>query len=306
MIAVIGQMTALIVCGLLWRVAQPGGIAADSLRPSITAVVYYLFLPALVLDVLWRAPLGLHSLAISAVAGSGVFLGALLGWWGSRALGHSRATVGAVVLAAGWPNATYLGLPVLERMLGDSGRVIAIQFDLFACTPLLLTLGVGLARHFGSESSGPRVGSVVALLRVPALWAAAVAVVLNLLQVPLPVWLEDWLGLLGRAVIPLMLFALGLALGFGHLSRVRPAALMLVTLIQLVVMPAFAWFVTMQLGLSGALQLGVVLEAAMPSMVLGIVFCDRFGLDSSLYAAVVTWTTILSLATLPLWYALLA
>jgi predicted permease len=40
----------------------------------------------------------------------------------------------------------------------------------------------------------------------------------------------------------------------------------------------------------------------MPSMVLGIVFCDRYGLDTALYAAAVTVTTALSLITLPFWY----
>jgi len=41
----------------------------------------------------------------------------------------------------------------------------------------------------------------------------------------------------------------------------------------------------------------------MPSMVLGIVICDRFNLDTSLYAAAVTVTTAMSLLTLPLWHA---
>jgi len=41
---------------------------------------------------------------------------------------------------------------------------------------------------------------------------------------------------------------------------------------------------------------------AMPCMVLGIVFCDRYQLDGSLYAMAVTVTTLLSLVTLPFWY----
>jgi len=39
--------------------------------------------------------------------------------------------------------------------------------------------------------------------------------------------------------------------------------------------------------------------------VLGIVFCDRYKLDSALYAMMVTVTTALSLITLPLWHQLL-
>jgi predicted permease len=42
----------------------------------------------------------------------------------------------------------------------------------------------------------------------------------------------------------------------------------------------------------------------MPSMVLGIVICDRYRLDTALYAMVVTLTTALSLVTLPAWFDL--
>ena len=44
----------------------------------------------------------------------------------------------------------------------------------------------------------------------------------------------------------------------------------------------------------------------MPSMVLGVVISDRYGLDTSLYAAAVTVSTLLSLLTLPLWFSLLS
>jgi len=40
-------------------------------------------------------------------------------------------------------------------------------------------------------------------------------------------------------------------------------------------------------------------------MALGIALCDRYGLNSGVYAAAVTLTTLLSLLTLPLWYSFL-
>jgi predicted permease len=48
----------------------------------------------------------------------------------------------------------------------------------------------------------------------------------------------------------------------------------------------------------------VVLEAAMPSMVLGIVICDRYGLETGLYAQAVTLSTAASLFVLPMWHRL--
>lgn len=43
----------------------------------------------------------------------------------------------------------------------------------------------------------------------------------------------------------------------------------------------------------------------MPSMVLGIVICERYGLDTARFAQAVTVTMLISMATLPLWFALL-
>jgi len=78
-----------------------------------------------------------------------------------------------------------------------------------------------------------------------------------------------------------------------------------VLLIQLLIQPLFALALVNVLGLRGDEWLGTILEAAMPSMVLGIVLCDRYGLDARFYSLVVTVSTLLSLATLPAWLYLL-
>jgi len=50
----------------------------------------------------------------------------------------------------------------------------------------------------------------------------------------------------------------------------------------------------------------VTLEAGMPSMVLGVVICDRFHLNTPYYAFAVTLTTLACIFTLPLWHAILS
>ena len=42
----------------------------------------------------------------------------------------------------------------------------------------------------------------------------------------------------------------------------------------------------------------------MPSMVIGLVLCDRYGLNTSLYAIAITLTTALTMFTIPLWFNL--
>jgi predicted permease len=296
----IANAAFLILAGVCWRRLRPFGTDADQMRRSLTSLVYGFLLPALVLLVLWRAPLGLEVLQVALVAASCVLGGLVLAWLWFRLRNTSSRVMGTVLLAAGWGNFTYLGLPVLEGTLGEWARSVAIQFDLFAATPLLLTLGILLATRFGGTAA-PR-GLIRELVMVPPIWAAAAGVVLNLAGVAMGKWVEQLLEMLATGVVPLMLFSTGLALCWasGFMEKIR--IVVPVLLIRLLLIPLVVLGLTRLLGMEGPLRTAVVLEAAMPSMVLGLVLCDRFGLDTHLYAEIVVLTTALAVVTLPLWF----
>ncbi len=98
------------------------------------------------------------------------------------------------------------------------------------------------------------------------------------------------------------MFALGLGLSWGHLSHRDIRPLGITAAIQLAFMPAVVLVVGRATGLGGQLLEDGGLEGAMPSMILGLVLCDRYRLRTALFASAVTLTTILSLASLPLWH----
>ncbi|XSG86290.1 MAG: AEC family transporter [Methylohalobius sp. ZOD2] len=302
MSSVLIQMFLLMVFGAAWRVLRPAGLNGDQTRLVLTTLVYYLFLPGLILKLMNRADLGMETLSISlfgvGMLGFSATLAGLYVRW--RRMPAARA--GAVWLAMTFPNITFLGLPVLLETFGDWAALMVIQLDYFASTPLVLTLGVGVARAFGSR--GQAGNHFVALLRVPPLWAAIVGVGLNLSDWSPPSWWTDFLNLLAGAVTPLMLLALGLALDWRSLHWKSAPVVLPVVLLKLILMPAFGWWLGQLLGFSGKQLAALVLEAGMPSMMFGIVLGDRFGLESRLYALLVTATTLLSMASLPLWYRL--
>jgi predicted permease len=303
MLDVLLQMAGLIACGVVWRVVNPGSIDVEVMRRALTSLVYNLLLPALVLSVLWRAPLDGNTLVISFLAASGVLTGVLLGWISCRLCGSPHVVTGAVILAAAFPNATYLGLPVLEASFGSWARAVAIQYDLFACLPLLLTLGILIARHYGSEKDHDSL--LKGLIKVPPLWAAIVAAILNLTGVPLPAFGEEWLSRLGVGVSVLMLISLGMSLRWNEEAKKYLPVVFPVALIQLVLMPAMVWFVSHLFDLPPLLLSSIIIEAAMPSMVLGLVICDRYGLNVNVYASAVTVSTALSLFSLSMWFTVL-
>ncbi len=303
MVLILVQMSAMIMCGIAWRIVKPAGLDADSTRFVLANLVYYLLLPALVLSVLWQADIGIEAFKISVLGISCVAFGTVVTWLVFRPWPLADAQKGAAMLAIAFPNVTYLGLPLLEQTFGPWARSIVIQIDLFACTPLVLTLGVSIAQHYGTPGGDPGNALLQAMLINPPLWAAFGAIALNLGNAPLPGWLNQLLQQLAAAIVPLMLIALGLGLRWTTLRWQDLPALLPVILFKLILMPLFALALTWPLGFTGDTQSALILETAMPSMVFGIVLCDRFRLDSSFYAMAVTLTTLLSMLTLPLWYS---
>lgn len=315
MIEVLSWMAALMAFGVAWRWLRPGDLEPETVRRSITGLVYYLLLPAMVIDTLWRAPLDLDTLRIAGTAGGSIAICLVLALFTYRGplarlpgiAGATAPTIGALVLVSAFPNAVYLGLPILEQLIGETeGRALAIQYDVFGAVPLLFTAGVLIAQAHGTRHPpGSEAPAWTGLFRVPSLWAALLAVTLNVTGVPMPQWPQDLFGLMGLAVVPLMLFSLGLGLRVTEPIHRRIPLLIPVVVIQLAIMPVVTWMLGSTLGLSGDRLVGITLEGAMPSMVVGLILCDRFGLNTNLFASAVTVCTVVSLATLPLWHAIL-
>ena len=300
MLPVLAQMSLLIACGTLWKHVAPTHISALAHRRALTDLVYYILLPALVLDVIWRASLDTSSFHISLLATSGIFIGGATMWLIMQWIKVSKQQMGALLLAAAFPNCTYLGLPVLDQVIGPHTRAIVLQYDLFACTPVLLSAGMLVAQYYAGNHTA--VHPIRTLSKIPPLWAVVIGISFNISGIEQPEILNSGLSILAGGVVPLMLIVLGMSIRWQSL-RLRFIGLLLpVVLISLILVPFSIFGFSHVIGLDSDLIVQVTLITAMPTMVFGIVICERSGLDSELYAAAVTLTTICSLVTLPLWF----
>jgi predicted permease len=71
------------------------------------------------------------------------------------------------------------------------------------------------------------------------------------------------------------------------------------------ILPIIIIIIAKSFNLSPDIITGLALEAGMSSIVIAIVVCDRYHLDTNKYIEVVTITLLLSLGSLPLWKWLL-
>lgn len=297
----------IIAAGYIWRFFNPGGIDRHRLRQSLSAAVLHFFLPALAFSLVSAARVDSSFLAVPLTAACVTLAGIAAGFVAYRLLPWfreiERPALGVVILASGFGNVTYLGLPMITGMLGAQFGYVAILYDLLAVTPILLTLGVFVAAQCGSGTSVSVRASLTRVLRLPPLWGVAAGALVQALGLGVPAVVQDAAALMGRAVIPVMTFTVGLALDFKDLRRLPIAVPALA--IRLVLAPALAWWVGSRVGLSPEQVKAVTIEGAMPVMVLSLVIADEFGLDVPLAATCIAVSTAALFFTLPLMLNLL-
>jgi len=291
----------LMAAGVIFR-RLPGVPPPETMRRVIGAMVLNVFLPALTFKVLSQAPVNADLIAIPAVAIITAGASMLLAWLVYARLLRRRLqppAIGAMIVASTFCNATYLGLPVVSSVVGADYARVAILFDLLGMSLVLFTVGTVLCVEYGTRGERHTVWEGIRqVLRLPPFLAALLGLAVNLSGLGVPTWLLQATTVAGQVVAPAMLFSIGLALGVPRLSMVP--ALTPALVIKLIVAPVVGSLAIGLLLTDVPTARATLLEAAMPTMVLTIVFAERYGLDEELLAQAILFSTVLSMITLPL------
>lgn len=295
------SFSLIVAAGYIWRFFNSGGLDRNRIRHALSVTVLHFFLPALAFNLVATSRIDRTFIAVPVAAGAitlatlaaGMALYRLTPWFRSL----PRRTIGVLLLSSAFGNVTYLGLPVITETLGQEFGYVAILYDLLATTPILLTIGMLLAARYGSGAAVSIASSLGRVLKLPPLWGVAAGIAAKVTGAAVPQVVLDAAQLMGRAVIPIMIFTVGLALEFKDIRRM-PIALPALG-IKLFAAPLLAYHAGKTLGLSDNTLRGVVIEGAMPVMVLSLVIADEFELDVSLAAACIAVSTAASFFTLP-------
>jgi predicted permease len=284
---------ALILCGYL--VCRYTALNRTVWEP-VESLVYFFLFPVLLFQSIVRSPLDLG--ATSSLIGAGLLLG-VSGIALAYLLPHvpglasriaPREHAGAAQVAFRFNS--YIGLALVERLAGAQGLLL-LAVLIGVCVPLFNMAAVWpMARHAKS-------GFVRALARNPLIIATFLGLAANFGGLHLPAWLEPTANRVGGASIPLGLMAAGAGMRLAHLAQQKTLTAGLLAIRHLllpILAAALAWAFHLE-----PLQATVLIAfSALPTASSCYVLASRMGYDGPYVAGLVTLSTLLGMASLPL------
>jgi len=260
---------------------------------SLSRTAYFVFIPAFVFNIISEAKidsgLALQMLSFILVAQIAV---ALLGFLVGKALRQSREITAAFVLIATFGNVGNFGLPLIVFRLGETARTYATVY--FVATVFIsFVICVGVASWVRSGG----VTAVFSVFKTPALIALIPALVFNITDVEVPIFLSRLSGLLGQAMIPVMLITLGVQMG--EILKIKiNFNVFAASTVRLIGGPVLALLIVPYFGLEGLERSTGILQAAMPAAVLASIISLEYKLLPEFVTTTVLFSTIYSILTL--------
>ena len=252
----------------------------------VTEFVTKLAVPALIIVVLMRSELeksAVTQLFLAALAAYGIACSVF-----AVVLAVFRLPMRTYLAPFTFGNTGNLGLPLALFAFGSAGLELAVV--VFAVTSVLaFSVGIGLVS--GSFSAKR-------LLSEPIVWGTVIGAALLYTDTKTPVWIANFLDLLGQLAIPLVLATLGVSL-----ARLNANALsfaFVLSALKLFGSAAIGWGVGLAFGLDPLAASVLILQMATPVAVTSFMLAQLYEAEEGAVAAMVIASTALSIVTLPL------
>ncbi len=260
---------------------------------SLSTVVFNILSPCLVFSALAMSELrgdeivelaGFSALAILVIGGLAFGL--------ARLLHLGRIETATFLVVTMFVNGGNYGLTLLQLRYGDDGLSRGVVYYVTS-TVMVYTLGVLIA-------SMGRVNwhdALKRMARLPAVYAAVLAVLVYSLRITVPAPLMSGISIAGAGAIPMMLLILGMQIADMKPEESTRYVVPAVAL-RLIGGPLVGLAVAALLGLQGVGRSTMIIEAAMPTAVITLILASEFGLPSSSVARIVVFSTLVSPLTI--------
>ena len=289
-----------------------GGEAARAL--SNTAC--YLFAPALLFRTTARidfATMPWSALAAFFVPAVGWML-VIYAWrkWRRRhGSGMLPAEPSVRAISSTFGNTAQLGIPLAAALFGERGLSIHLAIVSVHALTLLSVLTLLVELDVARSGTGPAslgrtlLNTVRNTVIHPIVLPVMIGIAWNLSAAPIPAAMDEILVMLGQAVVPVCLIAIGMSLAHYGIRGAARAAVW-ISVAKLLAMPLFVLLAGYAVfGLRGLPLTVIVMAAALPTGANALMFSQRYAAQEAETTAVLVVSTAAFVATAPLWLSLL-
>lgn len=219
---------------------------------------------------------------------------------------HKNSAASAVfALSASYSNTIIVGLPVLLAAIGE--QVIGIVFLIVTFhSAMLFAITAALAANNANKTKESNkylywLGFIKHTLNNPLIISILSGLLVNVLGISLPVFLEESLALIGKPAITLALFILGGSLAFYHV-RQEVKYISIACLSKLILLPSLVFVTTHYVfELEPLIITVLVMLSACPTGVNAYLIATTHQQHQQTVAGTVVVSTLLSTITIPLW-----
>ncbi len=189
-------------------------------------------------------------------------------------------------------NRSYIGIPVLQGIYGARGMLYAslalIPVNIFVWT-------VGISVFTGTKEKS----SLKTLFKNPSLIAVALGLVFMATGLRPPAFLDHVLSSVSSCVTPISMIIIGVILSEVNFKKLFDKTVMQYCAYRLVIIPAVIFAVLKLWGVNGILLGVTVLFSGMPAPSLTAMLAEKYQCDCRLASQCIFVSTLLSIATLP-------
>ncbi len=302
----ISQMSQLFLILLLGYLIYKIKLVDDNFINKFTRLILDVTMPCMVLGSVLKLEerQELSNVLISLFTATSLFFIVLpiIGLIIAKILFINKKQLNLYVFMNTFSNVGFMGFPIINALCGNTGLFYAAIFNL-VFNISIYTLGVWLINK-GSENS--RAFSIKQLLS-PGIILSVLALVIYLLDINLPVVIDDAVYSVGSITSPSAMLLIGCSLAKMNIKNIfNDWRVYVWTLIKQIAIPLLLW-IPLNFVIKNELVLYVsYILFSMPVANSAVLFATNYGGDVELAAKTVFITTLFSLVTVPLCVLLVA
>jgi len=289
------------------------GLIKEDQGKLFANLVTHVTLPALVFSSLSHAIIYLEYALLALLMVAAELISLILAWAVGKRLHLENAQMGAFMLTSAFGSSSFLGYALISQVFPGNIDTMteAVIISEVGLVPVLFTVGTMVAIYYGRtdlDSKG-RLLATTSFFKSPLFFSLIAGVLWSTLKLPVegtlitPIF--NFLEVLSSANTFLVAMTVGVLLHFSGMREILWVILFAV-LIKLILKPLMVWVPTLAMDLQDWQMQVLVLEAAMPSALLTVVFAKTYGCDAKLASKLIFATLVASGITIITMFGALA